>query len=130
MMASEHITDDQKAHILRMLPLGVDIYTACVQARLTLAQIDFLEDDKEFSRECEFILKQEEIRLITLYHETVDKAAYMKLDYKGLMDRLEFLNPSRFSKKSVESRRSNQEEDESEVIRFQIPSNGRENNDY
>lgn len=119
-------TEEQKAHILRMIPLGVDLYTACIQARLTFDQIDSLEKDDDFQMELEYALKREEMRLMELYCNTVENAATFKYDYKGLRERLEMLNPGRYSRKAIDARVGNPLSDDEGAIKvFNLPSNGR-----
>lgn len=121
------VTDEEKAHLLRILPLGVDLFTACIQMHLSLDQIDSLEHDEDFGREVEVVKRREIVRLMELYSKTTEKAAKLKLDYRGLRERLELLDPSNYSKKAIESRISGKENTPKNQVQFYIPENGRDN---
>lgn len=122
------VTDEQKEHILRVIPLNVSFETACIQAKVPLEDIEVLEKDPEFQKEIQYAKAWEESRLAQLYSQTVEKAAEIKLDYKGLRDRLELMNPARYDLKTIKEdlHKSKRPEDEEEILRITLPSNGRD----
>lgn len=120
------VTYEQKQHILRVLPLNVGFETACIQARIPLTDIDSLKEDPDFQRELQYTLAFEEARLAELYKDTVEKAAEVKLDYKGLRDRLELLNPERYSLK-FKGQKDDSNKDDNVQLNINLPDNGRDN---
>lgn len=115
---------NKKAHILRVLPLGIDFFTACTQAGLTLEEIEILEDDKDFKSEIDHVKGREEERLLNLYKEIAEERSKVKLDHTAIMDLLSLLNPNKYgNNKSIDADLENKL-DSIEII---IPDNGRDN---
>jgi hypothetical protein len=123
-MAETEVTEDQKAQVLRIMPLGVPFFTACVYAHLTLDQIAILEEDNSFQREIEYQQKAEEVRLMQVYKRATENAADYKYDYKGIRDRLELINPKAYSKKG--SAKPEDPADTKVNVQIYIPDNGRD----
>lgn len=75
---------EKKIQILRLLPLGVDFFSACIELRCSDSEIEALQEDEEFQLEVQFTQNQEKSRLLRLYKETAENSARVKLDYNGV----------------------------------------------
>lgn len=111
---------NKKSHILRILPLGIDFFTACIQAGLSFDEIEFLEKDEDFQSEVECVKGQEEERLLKLYKETAENSARVKLNHSAIMDLLTLLKPNKYGKVIKPD-----DENSKSSIEIQMPDNGR-----
>lgn len=109
--------EEKKEHILRLVPLGVDFFSACIEARCSREEMTILEEDEELQSELNFLRNQEKLRLTRKYRETAERAADVKMDYAALRTLLKDFFPSALS--------PGEEEDGTEKVTVYIPDNGR-----
>jgi len=88
--------EEKKLHILRLIPLGVDFFSACIDARCTTEEIGLLEEDDELQGEIEYSRNQEKIRLLESYIMTAKASAHAKLDTNGVRNVIKDLFPEAF----------------------------------
>lgn len=92
--------EEKKSHILRCVRLGMDFLSASLVAECTDEEVDFLENDKKFSKRLLIENALEEERLLTKHNAAIEEAI-IKGKANPVQWKLEKLNPRRWGSKGT-----------------------------
>ena len=113
--------ENKKQFVENFILLGLDLEESMLHAEMSDDEIKKAQEDTNFIKRIEYIIRENQRRLITLFNKTAERCAVQKDDWRAALALLEINFPEKY-KKGSKSEKTNKVKN---VTHIYLPDNGR-----